>query len=147
MVSSIKQLTWSDPNPPLRVNAIIDRLVKSLNHGSSCRTFFPYDFDPRRVNNFSPMLPSWIYLFNQIPPFQFAFRIGGIFFLRCFQFEICNLKFEIKRGPTFLGMTPNPAAAKCIIKLCPRILSQEMVSVKGLLYCICLRVSKPFWRC
>jgi hypothetical protein len=26
---------------------------KSLNHGSSGRTFFPYDFDPRRVNNLS----------------------------------------------------------------------------------------------
>jgi hypothetical protein len=36
-----------------------------------------------------------------------SIRIEIIILIGCFQFEICNLKFEIKAGPTFLGMKPN----------------------------------------
>jgi hypothetical protein len=45
-----------DNDPPLfyssrKNNTFV--VKKSLNHGSSGRTLFPYDFDPRRVNNLS----------------------------------------------------------------------------------------------
>jgi hypothetical protein len=53
-----------DNEPPLfyfsrKNNTFV--VKKSLNHGSSGRTFFPYDFDSRRVNNLSHA-PLWIYL-------------------------------------------------------------------------------------
>lgn len=38
------------------VNTIIDRFMKPLDHGSSGRTFLPYNLDARRMNDFSHMV-------------------------------------------------------------------------------------------